>query len=311
MDNLDLNIRNYSLEDIVNLFHIPINFNREHLKTAKKTVLMTHPDKSKLDKKYFLFFTKAYKVLYSIHEFKNKHEKNFDNELDTEYNKFIEIFDDEHKSKNNGLKEKIDKFTNSDNFNKEFNKLFENNKLKNDFEEKGYADILKQDSKLTKFIQEKKEEGVNTSSLQEQQNILNSYKDNNRNIVKHRGVQEMNGTIYGSSLTNDAPEEYGSDIFSKLAYDDIQKVHYNESIIIVNENDARKEQFSDVNQLQDFRNEQNTLPLSNQQAQNYLSQKKETEDIESTKRAFFLAKQVEKVKEIENNTRQFFYKLKY
>lgn len=35
MDNLDLNIRNYSLEDIVNLFHIPINFNREHLKTAK------------------------------------------------------------------------------------------------------------------------------------------------------------------------------------------------------------------------------------------------------------------------------------
>ena len=30
MDNLDLNIRNYSLEDIVNLFHIPINFNKEH-----------------------------------------------------------------------------------------------------------------------------------------------------------------------------------------------------------------------------------------------------------------------------------------
>ena len=91
MENLDLNIRNYDLEDITNLFRIPINFNKEDLKNAKKVVLKTHPDKSRLDKKYFLFFSKAYKVLYSIYEFKNKNEKNFDNELDTEYDKFIEL----------------------------------------------------------------------------------------------------------------------------------------------------------------------------------------------------------------------------
>ena len=40
----------------------------------------------------------------------------------------------------------------------------------------------------------------------------------------------------------DAPEEYGSDIFSKLAYDDIKKVHHDESILIVNENDVRKKE---------------------------------------------------------------------
>lgn len=311
MENLDLNIRNYDLEDITNLFRIPINFNKEDLKNAKKVVLKTHPDKSRLDKKYFLFFSKAYKVLYSIYEFKNKNEKNFDNELDTEYDKFIELFDEDQKSKNNGLREKVDDFTKSNNFNKEFNKLFENNRLRNEYEDKGYADVLKEDSKLTRFIQEKEKAGINTSSLQDQQMILNSYKENNKTLIKHRGVQEMTNTSFGSSLTNDAPEEYGSDIFSKLAYDDIKKVHHDESILIVNENDARKEQFLNVNQLQDFRNEQNTMPLSNQQAKNFLSQKKEQEELESTKRAFFLAKQVEKVKEIENNTRQFFYKLKY
>ena len=311
MENLDLNIRNYDLEDITNLFRIPINFNKEDLKNAKKVVLKTHPDKSRLDKKYFLFFSKAYKVLYSIYEFKNKNEKNFNNELDTEYDKFIELFDEDQKSKNNGLREKVDEFTKSNNFNKEFNKLFENNRLRNEYEDKGYADVLKEDSKLTRFIQEKEKAGINTSSLQEQQMILNSYKENNKTLIKHRGVQEMTNTSFGTSLTNDAPEEYGSDIFSKLAYDDIKKVHHDESILIVNENDARKEQFLNVNQLQDFRNEQNTMPLSNQQAKNFLSQKKEQEELESTKRAFFLAKQVEKVKEIENNTRQFFYKLKY
>jgi hypothetical protein len=311
MENLDLNIRNYDLEDITNLFQIPINFNKEHLKNAKKIVLKTHPDKSRLDKKYFLFFTKAYKILYSIYEFKYKNEKDFNNEIDTEYEKFIELFDEDQKMKNNGLREKVDKFTNSDNFNKEFNKLFENNRLTNEFEEKGYGNILKQDSKLTQFIQEKEKSGIDTSSLQEQQMILNSYKEDNRNIIKHRGVQEMNGSMYGTSLLNDAPEEYGSDIFSKLAYDDIKKVHHDESIIVINENDTRKEQFSNIDQLQQYRNNQDTTPLSNQQAKNYLSQRQEQQETESTKRAYFLAKQVEKVKEIENNTRQFFYKLKY
>ena len=311
MENLDLNIQNYDLEDITNLFQIPVNFNKEHLKNAKKIVLKTHPDKSRLDKKYFLFFTKAYKILYSIYEFKYKNEKDFNNEIDTEYDKFIELFDEEQKMKNNGLREKVDKFTKSNNFNKEFNKLFENNRLKNEFEEKGYGDILKQNSKLNQFIQEKEKSGSNLSSLQEQHMILNSYKENNRNIVKHRGVQEMNGSIYGTSLLNDAPEEYGSDIFSKLAYDDIKKVHHDESIIIINENDARKEQFSNIDQLQQYRNNQDTIPLSNQQAKNYLSQRQEQQETESAKRAYFLAKQVEKVKEIENNTRQFIYKLKY
>ena len=69
MENLDLNIHNYNLEDIANLFHIPTHFTKEDLKNAKKIVLKTHPDKTRLDKKYFLFFSKAYKILFSIYEF--------------------------------------------------------------------------------------------------------------------------------------------------------------------------------------------------------------------------------------------------
>ena len=59
MEHIDLDIDNYSLDDILNLFKLSHSFTKDDLKQAKKQVLKTHPDKSNLDKKYFLFFTKA------------------------------------------------------------------------------------------------------------------------------------------------------------------------------------------------------------------------------------------------------------
>jgi hypothetical protein len=48
MENLDLNFDNYSLEEILNLLNLSVNFGENELKIAKRTVLMTHPDKSGL-----------------------------------------------------------------------------------------------------------------------------------------------------------------------------------------------------------------------------------------------------------------------
>ena len=71
-ENLDLNIQNYNLNDLLNLFKLNTNFTEEDLKNAKKIVLKIHPDKSKLDKKYFLFFSSAYKILFQLYNFKNR-----------------------------------------------------------------------------------------------------------------------------------------------------------------------------------------------------------------------------------------------
>ena len=51
MEKLDLDIDNYDLLDILKLFKIEYHFTEEDLKKVKRTVLKTHPDKSKLDKK--------------------------------------------------------------------------------------------------------------------------------------------------------------------------------------------------------------------------------------------------------------------
>ena len=44
---MDLDINNYELADILNLFKIPVLFNDKHLREAKVIVLHMHPDKSR------------------------------------------------------------------------------------------------------------------------------------------------------------------------------------------------------------------------------------------------------------------------
>ena len=73
LNNLDLELDHYSLEDLYKLFNIPEHhLSEDALKNAKQIVYKMHPDKSQLDPKYFRFFSAAYKRVYGIFEFQNK-----------------------------------------------------------------------------------------------------------------------------------------------------------------------------------------------------------------------------------------------
>ena len=63
MNNIDLNIDNYSFEDIINLFKIDKNFTKEDLKKCKEKVEKLHPSKSSLNISYYDLFNKAYNSL--------------------------------------------------------------------------------------------------------------------------------------------------------------------------------------------------------------------------------------------------------
>ena len=75
MNNLDLDIQNYGLEDILQLFHLDYQFTETDLKQAYRMSLKTHPDKSGLDPEIFRFFKKAYYYLSKIYYFRNKKKK--------------------------------------------------------------------------------------------------------------------------------------------------------------------------------------------------------------------------------------------
>ena len=77
--NLELSM--YSLKDLLQLFKIETyNPTHDEMIAAKKQVLMTHPDKSKLPSEYFLFYKKAFDIVVKFYENQNKQNAKISNE---------------------------------------------------------------------------------------------------------------------------------------------------------------------------------------------------------------------------------------
>lgn len=137
---MDLNIDHYTLDDLLALFKLSKDFTESELKEARKRVVAVHPDKSGLDKEYFLFFHKAYSLLASVHSFKRKAQANMYEPQDFET--ILESLEDSDKR----LLAK--KFNDHKSFSKEFNRLFETLYVK---EDDGYGDWLKSEEEAPTF----------------------------------------------------------------------------------------------------------------------------------------------------------------
>ena len=137
---MDLNIDNYSLDDLLKLFHLSKDFTESDLKEARKRVVAVHPDKSGLDKEYFLFFHKAYSLLSSVHSFKRKAQANMYEPQ--EFETILESLEDSDK------RILAKKFIDHKSFSKEFNRLFETLYIK---EDDGYGDWLKSHEEAPSF----------------------------------------------------------------------------------------------------------------------------------------------------------------
>ncbi len=289
MDSIDLDIDNYELNDILNLFKIPSNFTELDLKNCKRQVLMTHPDKSKLSKEYFLFFSKAYKILYEIYIFK----ENSNKESIEDYNNIIEKEESPSKSR----KDSIKTFISSEGFNKEFNKLFEKNNVKSEHDNNGYNDFLKSninDSIVTELYE-------NNIPQSQQIEKLEMLREKNRALTVKNEIESTSSYSLYTDIASSAPEQYSSEIFSNLPYQDLKKAH-TETIIPVTKEDARKEQYSSINDIQQHRHKSIGAPLSLQQANKFLAEKANIESSQDTNRAYRLAKQ----SEIANNIQKKF-----
>lgn len=292
---MDLNIENYDLDDILNLFKMPKNFVEDDVKAAKKIVLKTHPDKSGLHPDYFRFYSQAYKKIYFIWKFKSSSAK--DNNLKT----YDEIMTNDEKvghfSKHK--KEKLSDFLSTnkiekgENFNKWFNDQFEKNKIQSEEETNGYGDWLKSNEDID---EEKK---ISYTQMGEE---IEKKKQHVRSLVVHKGIDELYSNFSGASnLTGDSPECFGSDLFSSLQYEDLRKAHV-ESVIPVTMDDYNNvKKFKNLNEYNNYRNSQDIVPLSEIQAAEYLNNKNKHEEIQTTSRAYKLAQQLEESKKNQTN----------
>ena len=277
---MDLDITNYDYEDILKLFNISKQFNEEDLKNAKKQVLSSHPDKSGLDKSYFLFFSSAYKILFNIYNFREKHSSL------TNLNNYNENYNAEKDEINALLIHKITKNKSSAQFNIWFNEQFESFKLTNEYEANGYGDWLtNNETTSTETMEKCKDLNSMNKIIEEKKQILRTH-----NLVKKREICEFNNTNY-CDLTNSKPEDYSSGLFSKFQYEDLKKAHEESLIPVTNEDIINN--YSSLEDIRNKRASQSLVPLKQNEATSYLNKSKEDENNISTARAYSLFKQDE------------------
>lgn len=260
MSGHNLDISMYSFNDVLGLFGITGDVTAQDLLRAKKKVLMTHPDKSRLPADYFIFYKKAYEIIYVFYEDKIKQTKHVPNEK-MEYNASNDST--QMKSQINNVMENMKK----NEFHNKFNDMFEKNMYVKPDETKNEwfrSEAPQYDTNKVKG---------NISAQFEQ------FKQQNK-IVKYNQVRGLSQG--GTNLYEENSEDYiDCDPFSKLKYDDLRKVHKDETIFSVSERDYDNvKKYSSVEQFEKARNSASMEPIEEIKAKQIMEQRrKEKEEI--------------------------------
>jgi len=258
--NHNLNINSYSLDELLGLFNLNYNITLNDLKNAKKQVLMLHPDKSKLSSDYFLFYKKAFEIIVQLFENNNKQNQKITEDT-TKYQPLEHALN----------KSTIQKVTtvagemNPKDFQNKFNELFENNMAKKVDPQKN--EWFSKDEPVYKS-----DASVSSKNMGQ---VFDSMKQQNAEMVRYRGIQEIklnNGTrLYDEDEDEENDGYLTSDPFSKLKFDDLRKVHKDQTIFAVSESDYSKvQQYSSVDHYVRERGKVAVVPIEKEESERIL-----------------------------------------
>lgn len=299
--DLDLDIRNYKLEDITRLFKIPLVFNESDLRTAKLAVLQTHPDKSQLPKEYFLFFSSAYKMLYQVYTFrtgKNRNNKESYKEV---------IDEDAIDASEDSMKLCVDKVKrlSAAEFNKLFNEHYEKCKI-NMEEDAGYDDWFRSQDDDDADDEGEYDSASTNASWDQRLSQIDKKKQilrENLALVSKNDLECVNiyggGSRSGYILGQGAPAEHSSGLFSSLQYEDLKKAHTETVIPVTNEDYINSRKFNNTHDLKVFRDlNLKSYNYDKDEAMKKKSTQMYKEEEDNTHRAFMMAKQDEIAQEM-------------
>jgi len=272
INNFDFNLENYTLGKLYKLFNIdPVNdgLNETIMKNAKLFTLKTHPDKSKLDPKYYIFYSKAYNKLNEIYQYQNKSSKKITSENKYE-NEFSEYYNEDKKNLINNFIENNKNLSKSSNFNEWFNEQFEKYGAENTKQE-GYGDWMKSSENIFE---------INEKITQE-----------NFNEKFNKQKKEMYALSVYKSPFESNNEEFSSDFGSDL------KEVYSQTIIPISEDDFKDvKKYKNVNEYKNIRETQDIKPLDTTEAEQILYNQKLKDEETSAAQAYEYALQLEKNK---------------
>jgi hypothetical protein len=261
----NLNIHMYKFEEILGLFDLTYDISIEDMKRAKKKVLMTHPDKSRLPPDYFLFYKKAFDIVVRFYEEQNKQNQ----KLPTEKQNYdTSNMDTSNKSMSKQVSNVINKMSETE-FQQKFNKLFEENMSTRPDPSKN--EWFHKDEPIYDI-----NEKVNSNNMGQ---VFDRIKQTQQQMVvdRYRGVENLyvnmdSGTRLYDDDENDDETYVTCDPFSKLKFDDLRKVHKDQTVFSVSERDIHKvQQYSSVDHFMRERGKQTLTPLEKQEAERVLA----------------------------------------
>jgi len=282
--NLDINT--YSLDEIFGLFDLNYNLTEDSMRAAKKKVLMIHPDKSRLPANYFHFYKQAYEIVLNIYKQKSKFNDNTKG-APQQYTPDVE----QHASIGNNGAPPADANISKKFSNTKFNELYDQNMVRKT--DTSRFDWFRRDEPVMDDFSKRqvnpKNMGSELEAIKQKQSALQVYK----------GVQEMQsggGTSYFED-DEESNEYVACNVFSKLKFDDLRKVHKDQTVFAVSEADFNKRpQYKTVDQFVRERDAGGSAPLSKAEAAGLLErQQKEKEQLIMNKqhRDYMLQKEYE------------------
>jgi hypothetical protein len=263
--NLDVHM--YTFDEILGLFNLTSkqSISMEQMKAAKKKVLMTHPDKSRLGPEYFLFYKKAFDMVVRYYENQNKQ------------NQLVEEKKYEPMKAHDVAKKTVGSVISDmkqEEFQRKFNELFDANmarkpdSTRNEWFSKDAAPDYGIDETVTT---------KNMGQLFDKIKTVHSQ----TGLAKYRGVENL--CIGPGSRLHDIEEDeeedegyVTTDPFSKLKYDDLRKVHKDQTVFVVSEHDfAKVPKYTSTDHLARERGSQQLNPLEKTDAERMLAQQEE------------------------------------
>ena len=295
LNNLDLDLEHYSLEDLYKLFNIPNQqLNEDTLKDAKQIVYKMHPDKSRLDPKYFRFFSAAYKRVFGIYEFQNKSlNKRLAPDEDTDTNRY----DESNKDVLNSMFEQNKGLKDPKNFNSWFNDKFVKHQGEDEETNKGYGDWLKSDEGLYSVNDNITKANMNDAFEKQKKQI--------QSLTTYQGISDSFSSFSGSLLGEQSDNFTGSN--GGLSYMDLRQAHV-ESVIPVTQDDYdRMPKYKSLSEYKARRDTADTSPLSKQESERMLLSQGQNLEKQSAALAYKYAQQSEKSRK---NNQSFFTDLR-
>jgi len=269
--NLDFNLENYTLEGLYKLFNIDSKNGLDEIimKNARNFTLKTHPDKSKLDSKYYIFYSKAFNKLNEIYQYQNK-----SSNKKSSYNNYENVFSEyDNEDKKNLMDKFIENNKNlskSENFNEWFNEQFEKYDLQHKRDD-GYDDWFKSNENIYESNEKVTLENFNDKFNKHKKDMLalSVYKS------QFEDQYSTNDSFQGTDLKN----------------------AYAQTIIPVSEDDFNKvNKYKNVNEYKNARETQDIKPLDSTESEKILYGQKLKDEETSAAQAYEYALQLEKNK---------------